>query len=835
MVKYRPLEIEPKWQKKWAQDGLYKAIDGSPKPKFYCLDMFPYPSGDGLHVGHFKGYTATDIISRYLRMKGYNVLHPIGWDAFGLPAENYAIKTGVHPAIVTQKAIAKIKKQIQAAGFSYDWSREINTTDPNYYRWTQWIFLRIFEMGLAYEAVVPINFCPSCKTGLANEEVVGGKCERCGHQVIRKDLRQWLLKITAYADRLLEDLEGLDWPESIIQMQKNWIGKSNGAIIEFSLEQLPLSIEVFTTRCDTLFGASYLVLAPEHQIIESLKPAVKNWPEVEKYVNFAKQKSDLERQEAKEKTGVRLEGLTAINPVNGAKLPVFVADYVLAHYGTGAIMAVPAHDKRDFEFAKAFNLPIIEVIKGEQVQLPYEGEGILVNSAQFTGLPSPKARLEIVKALEKQGKGRLAVSYKLRDWVFSRQRYWGEPIPLVFCPRCAQKIKSRPGEDAKEFSKGELLNPGWIAVPDKDLPVVLPKVASYKPTGTGESPLAGIKDWLETTCPKCGGPAKRESNTMPQWAGSCWYYLRYLDPQNRKAPFSPDKERYWMGAQQGGKGGVDWYVGGAEHAVLHLLYARFWHKVLYDLGLVSTLEPFAKLRNVGLVLAEGGVKMSKSKGNVVSPDEICQIYGADTLRVYELFMGPFNQSIAWDSSSVEGVYRFLGRVWQLVNESANNTGEVGKELATALNGLIKKVEEDIANMHFNTAIAAMMEFVNLAFKQKGQFSKNAALKFVLILAPFAPHLAEELWQILGQAYSIHQQSWPVYEESLLESAPITVVVQVNGKLRGKLAVKRGQSEEALKEAAFALEKVKKHLANQTVAKVIVVPDRLVNIVTGDER
>ncbi|MFA5747441.1 MAG: leucine--tRNA ligase, partial [Candidatus Paceibacterota bacterium] len=636
MENYNPQEIEPKWQKYWEGKGTNQAGDHSlsSKPKFYVLDMFPYPSGYGLHVGHFKGYVATDVTARAKRLMGNNVLYPMGWDAFGLPAENYAIKTGIRPEITTKENIANIKKQMKMAGLSYDWSREINTTDPDYYKWTQWIFLKLFEKGLAYEASMPINWCPSCKTGLANEEVVGGKCERCGAETEKKDLRQWVLKITAYADRLLEDLEGLDWPEKIIEMQRNWIGKSVGAEIKFKVKDADQEITVFTTRPDTLFGCTYMVLAPENPLIEKFKDRIVNYGEVEKYIGSAKQKMERDRiSETKDKTGVELKGLSALNPVNGREISVWVADYVLMHYGTGAVMAVPSHDSRDFEFAKKYGLQVIEVVRPEEeeVNLPYEGEGVLVNSEQFNGINSEAAKEKMIEWLAKRGAAEEKVHYKLRDWLFSRQRYWGEPIPLVHCPNC-----------------------GVVALPESELPLKLPEVEKYQPTGTGESPLAAINDWVNVKCPKCGGPAKRETNTMPQWAGSSWYYLRYIDPENKTSFAGKEKEKYWMP--------VDLYVGGAEHAVLHLLYARFWHKFLFDLGAVSTKEPFSKLRSIGLVLAEDGQKMSKSKGNVISPDSIVKEYGADALRVYELFMGPFEQAIAWSTQGVKGVRRFLDRI-----------------------------------------------------------------------------------------------------------------------------------------------------------------------------
>ena len=815
MKKYIPKEIEKKWQAKWEKEGLYRAPDESKKPKYYCLDMFPYPSGDGLHVGHFKGYCATDVISRYLRMKGYNVLHPMGWDAFGLPAENYAIKTGVHPRITTQKAIEKIKKQMQKAGFSYDWSREINTTDPAYYRWTQWIFLKLFEKGLAYEVEAPINWCPSCKTGLANEEVVAGKCERCETKVTKKNLRQWALKITKYADRLLEDLKDLDWPEFIKLMQENWISRSEGVEVDFKVKSYKDSLRVFTTRPDTLFGATFMVLAPEHELVDKITTPDQE-KEVEGYVKKTLAKSDLERVEEKVKTGV-FTGAYAVNPVNGQKIPIWIADYVLSNYGTGAIMAVPAHDERDWEFAKKYNLAIIEVISGGSVDKEtYIGEGKLVNSGQFSSLHSTEAIAKITSWLEKKGLGEKAVNYKLRDWLFSRQRYWGEPIPIVHCPKC-----------------------GAQAVEEKDLPIKLPDVKKYQPTGTGESPLASIPEFVNTKCPKCGGPAKRETNTMPQWAGSCWYYLRYCDTENNTKLVDSKIEKYWLASRSPkGVGGVDWYVGGAEHAVLHLLYARFWHKFLFDIGVVSEKEPFLKLRNVGLVLGEGGIKMSKSRGNVIAPDVIIKKYGADTLRLYELFMGPFDQSIAWDSKSIEGVNRFLYRVWDLVMTVVSNPTSpkasrdkqvTSLEMERLINKLIKKVEDDIAEMKFNTAIAKMMEFLNEAVGLKGETPVSVIKRFVQVLAPFAPHIAEELWQEIGKG-SVHQANWPIYDKKMLVEEKVAIPVQINGKVRDQITIDFGASDEEIAKMAKESERIKKYLSNKKIIKTIVVPNKLINFV-----
>jgi len=802
MKKYLPHEIEQKWQERWAKDGLYKTPDRSAKPKYYCLDMFPYPSGDGAHIGHFKGYCASDVISRYLRMKGYNVLHPMGWDAFGLPAENYAIKTSIHPAITTQKAIEKFKGQMQKTGFSYDWSREINTTDPEYYKWTQWIFLKLFEKGLAYEVEAPINWCPSCKTGLANEEVVAGKCERCETKVTKKNLRQWVLKITAYADRLLADLDDLDWPENIKLMQRNWIGRSEGAEVDFRIQDSEFRIRVFTTRPDTLFGATFMVLAPEHELVGKITTGDQR-KEVEDYIRKALEMSDLERTEEKVKTGV-FTGAYAINPVNDEKIPIWIADYVLSNYGTGAIMAVPAHDDRDFEFAKKFELPIVEVTSGGNIEKEaYIGDGKLVNSGEFDGLQSKEAIAKITVWLQKRDQGKKTVNYKLRDWLFSRQRYWGEPIPIVHCQKC-----------------------GTVAVDEKDLPIKLPEVEKYEPTGTGESPLASIDYFVNTKCPKCGEPAKRETNTMPQWAGSCWYYLRYCDTDNNIQIIDKKIEDYWLP--------VDWYIGGAEHAVLHLLYARFWHKFLYDIGVVSSKEPFLKLRNVGMVLGEGGIKMSKSKGNVIAPDPTIEKYGADTLRLYELFMGPFDQVIAWDPKSIEGVNRFLYRVWDLVIKAINNKQQAisdkNLKLERLINQLIKKVEDDITEMKFNTAIAKMMEFLNEVTGTKEKIPNSIIRRFVLVLAPFAPHMAEELWKEIGEKYSVHREDWPKYDQKLLVEKNITIPVQVNGRVRDQITIEFRASNKTVENKAKESERVKKYLSGKKIIKTIVVPNKLINFV-----
>lgn len=805
-MNYSTQKVEKKWQKIWEKSGTFKTSDKSKKPKFYCLDMFPYPSGDGLHVGHPRGYIATDIISRFMRFKGFNVLHPMGWDAFGLPAENYAIKTGINPEISTKKNIKRFKEQIKSIGLSYDWSREINTADPDYYKWTQWIFLLLYKKGLAYEAVLPINWCPSCKTGLANEEVVNGKCERCGAIVSKKNLRQWVLKITAYAERLLKDLEGLDWPEKIVTMQKNWIGKSDGADVDFKIDGIDEKIRIFTTRPDTLFGATFMVLSPEHPIVRKITTSDKK-TEVEKYQMETKKKSDLERTDlAKEKTGV-FTGSCAINPVNNEKIPIWIADYVLISYGYGAIMAVPAHDQRDFEFAKKYNLPVKMVISPNfprkdfpQLDNAYEKEGFLVDSREFTGKRSEKTKEEIIDWLNQKGLAKKAINYKLRDWIFSRQRYWGEPIPLIHCQKC-----------------------GIVPLSEKELPLKLPKIKDYKPTGTGESPLATIKSWVNTKCSKCSGFATRETNTMPQWAGSCWYFLRYTDPKNKKEIFEKKKEKYWLP--------VDLYIGGAEHAVLHLLYARFWHKFLYDLRIVSTKEPFIRLRNQGLILALDGQKMSKSRGNVINPDDIIKKYGADTLRLYEMFMGPFDDYIAWDVKGIEGCSRFLNRVWKFI--LSNKKNKIKKDTddnKRLLHKLIKKITEDIENLKFNTAVSAFMEFLNKLEEQDGKISKDFLKLFLVLLSPFAPHISEELRFRLNNKKSIFKESWPKYDQELVKDEIIILIIQVNGKVRDKIEVAVDISEEEAKILTSASKNVRKWTEGREIKKVIFVPGKLINIV-----
>lgn len=815
---YDHLKIESKWQKKWTSSKLYKSEENSSKPKYYVLDMFPYPSGDGLHVGHPKGYIATDIVSRMKRMQGYSVLHPMGMDAFGLPAENYAIKMKVNPKIGVAKNVIRFKEQLQILGLDYDWSREVNTTDPEYYRWTQWIFLQMFKKGLAYESYEPINWCPTCKTGLANEDVEDGKCERCGTVVEKKPMRQWVLKITDYAERLLNDLDAkkdvgndsnkllLNWPQSIVKSQKDWIGKSEGALITFKLEvakkDVKKSVDVFTTRPDTLFGVTYVVLAPENKLVGEFLNTISNKNEVEAYITRAKNATEIERSDAtKEKTGVELKGVTAVNPANGEKVPVWISDYVLADYGTGAVMAVPAHDDRDFAFAKKYKLAINEVISGGDIsKQAYTSSGLIVNSRQFNG----KSSDSILKDITSFVGGKWVTKYKLRDWVFSRQRYWGEPIPLVHCEKC-----------------------GVVPIPEKDLPVELPPVKSYEPTGTGESPLAAIDKWVNTKCPKCGGKAKRETNTMPQWAGSSWYYLRYMDPNNKKALVSLKNEKYWAP--------VDLYVGGAEHATRHLIYARFWHKFLYDIGVVSTIEPFIKLQNVGLIMGEDGRKMSKRFGNVVNPDEVVKTFGADTLRIYEMFMGPFDQQISWSTESMIGSRRFIEKVWKLamrvVSQSKQAVENTGPDVDRIINKAIKKVSDDILNLGFNTAISALMIAMNDL--EKMTVNRSQLELMLKLLAPFAPHMADELWNLLGNDRSIHISAWPAYDASLAMDSTARIGIQINGKLRASFEAdinKAKNDEEYMKSTALNHPDVQKWLAGQNIKKIIVVKGKLVSIV-----
>ncbi len=806
---YNPLAIEPKWQQYWEKNKTFKVQDDESKPKFYALDMFPYPSGAGLHVGHPEGYTATDIVSRYKRMRGYNVLHPMGWDAFGLPAEQHALDTGQHPRDITFRNIDNFRRQIKSLGFSYDWDREFSTTDPEYYKWTQWIFVQLYKKGLAYVDEVPVNWCPALGTVLANEEVIDGLSERGGHPVIRKPMRQWVLKITEYAERLLEDLEELDWSESIKDMQRNWIGKSTGAEVTFAIDGHGNdSLKVFTTRPDTLFGATYCVLAPEHELAARITTA-EQAQAVKDYQERAARKSDLERTDlAKEKTGV-FTGAYAINPVNGSKLPIWIADYVLAGYGTGAIMAVPGHDQRDWEFAKQFDLPILEVVQGGDVSKEaYAGDGAHVNSDFLNGLNNEQAIARMIEHLEANGKGQGKVTYRLRDWLFSRQRYWGEPIPILHLEDGTMKT-----------------------VPEDQLPLLLPEVDEIKPSGTGESPLANVTDWVNTVDPETGLKARRETNTMPQWAGSCWYYLRFIDPKNQDEICSKELQRKWLP--------VDLYIGGAEHAVLHLLYARFWHKVLYDLGVVETKEPFYKLVNQGMILGENMEKMSKSRGNVINPDEIVGEYGADTLRMYEMFMGPLEATKPWNTNGVEGTFRFLNRVWRLfvgedgqLSAKITEDGDAGSEaFKRTWHRTIKKVTEDYEALRFNTAISQLMIFVNEAYKTD-RLPKAAMENFVQMLSPIAPHLAEELWEKLGHTGTVTYEAWPVYDEAWTVDNEVEIVIQVNGKIADRATVAADADEAKMQELALGLAKVQEAMAGKTVRKVIAVKGKLVNIVVG---
>jgi len=803
-------EIERKWQRHWEEEQTFQAAGpgdpgfGPDKPKYYVLIEFPYPSGEGLHVGHPRSYTALDVVARKRRMEGYNVLYPIGWDAFGLPTENYAIKTGQHPRDVTIKNVANFRRQLKRIGFSFDWSREVDTTDPAYYKWTQWIFLRLFEKGLAYKAEIPINWCSSCKVGLANEEVVGGACERCGGTVVRRMRKQWMLRITAYAERLLADLDTVDYLEKIKMQQRNWIGRSTGAEVEFPVVGEPgCSMRIFTTRPDTLFGVTYMVLAPEHPLVGKLLPRCANAAEVRAYVEAAARKSDFERTEvAKEVTGVEIKGVRVLNPATRAEVPVWVADYVLISYGTGAIMAVPGHDERDWRFARKYGLPVVEVISGGNVAEAAFVEiekGMLVNSGPLNGLRPDQAIVKMTEIVERAGYGAASVQYKLRDWVFSRQRYWGEPIPVVDCPKC-----------------------GWTPLPESELPLMLPQVEQYQTSETGESPLALITDWVNTTCPKCGGPAKRETDTMPQWAGSSWYFLRYTDPQNDRALASRERLNYWTP--------VDWYNGGMEHTTLHLLYSRFWHKFLYDIGVVPTSEPYKRRTSHGLVLGENGEKMSKSRGNVVNPDEMVEKHGADAFRLYEMFMGAFDQPIPWSTSGLNGMSRFLYRVWELKDkvEADAPADEAAERL---LHQTIKQVGERVEAMKFNTAIAALMTLAN-QFGSQERIRKAHWQTFLTLLAPFAPHICEELWQTLGHDRSLAHEPWPRFDPAMLLEDEIEIPIQVNGKLRSKVRVPAGADREKVQEIALADERTQISLAGKPVRKVIFVPGRMVNIVTG---
>lgn len=800
-MRYDHKAIEPKWQKIWEDKGVFHAEDNSDKDKFYALIEFPYPSGQGLHVGHPRPYTALDIVSRKRRLQGYNVLYPIGWDAFGLPTENYAIKNHIHPRIVTQQNVARFKKQIQSLGISFDWSKEINTTDPEYYKWTQWIFLQLFKKGLAYKKEMSVNWCTSCKCVLANEEVVNGVCERCGSEVVHKVKSQWMLKITEYADRLIDDLDLVDYPERVKTQQKNWIGRSYGAEVDFKTSTGD-TLTVYTTRPDTLFGATYMVISPEHPMIEKWSGILNNIDAVREYQTAAAKKSDFERTEvAKDKTGVKLDGVTAINPVNGKEIPIFISDYVLVSYGTGAIMAVPAHDTRDWEFAKKFDLPIIEVVKGGEVEkeaFTNCSTGIMVNSDFLNGKTVEEAKKAITEFLTEKGIGHAKVNFKLRDWVFSRQRYWGEPIPIVHCDKC-----------------------GYVPVPEDQLPLTLPNVESYEPTESGESPLANMTDWVETTCPHCGGKAHRETDTMPQWAGSSWYFLRYIDPHNKEALASNEAIKYWMP--------VNWYNGGMEHTTLHLLYSRFWYKFLYDIGVVPNPEPYAKRTSHGMILGSNGEKMSKSRGNVVNPDEVVDEYGADTMRLYEMFIGDFEKSAPWNPQSIKGCRRFIERYWNL-QDILTDDDNLRPELESSFHKTIKKVGYDIENIKFNTAIAALMALIN-DITATGSITKKELEIFTILLNPFAPHVTEEVWQQskLGEGI-VAQAQWPSYDEAKCKDDTIEIVVQVNGKVKAKLTVEADIDKDAALAQAKSNEKIAPLIDGKNIIKEIYVPGKLVNIV-----
>lgn len=796
---YNHREVEQKWQKVWDDEKAFKTSEDYSKPKYYALVEFPYPSGQGLHVGHPRPYTALDIVARKRRMQGYNVLYPMGWDAFGLPTENYAIKNHVHPRIVTENNVKHFKNQLHALGYSFDWDREVNTTDPDYYKWTQWIFLKLFKEGLAYKSEMPINWCTSCKVGLANEEVVNGVCERCGSEVVRKVKSQWMLKITEYADKLIEGLDTVDYIEKVKVSQKNWIGKSTGAEVDFSIKGKEDKLRIYTTRCDTLFGATYMVMSPEHPLIDKYKDELKNWDEICAYREQAARKSDFERAElAKDKTGVKLEGMSAVNPVNEKEIPIFISDYVLMSYGTGAIMAVPAHDERDWDFAKKFGLPIIEVVAGgknvqEEVYTDV-ATGILCNSDFLNGLHVAEAKEKMIAFLEEKGIGTAKTNFKLRDWVFSRQRYWGEPIPIVHCEKC-----------------------GYVPLNESELPLELPEVESYMPTDNGESPLAAMTDWVNTTCPCCGGPAKRETDTMPQWAGSSWYFLRYTDPENKEALASKEALDYWMP--------VDWYNGGMEHTTLHLLYSRFWHKFLYDQKVVPCPEPYAKRTSHGMILGSNGEKMSKSRGNIVNPDDIVREYGADTLRTYEMFIGAFDLSASWSEDGVKGCRRFLERVWKLQSIMTEENG-YSKDLETKMHQTIKKVSGDFENLKYNTAIAAMMALIN-EFYKKNSVTRDEYRTLLVLLNPVAPHITEELWQSAGFEGRLYQTEWPEYEEAKTVEADVEIAVQINGKTRATLMIGKDDPKEEV------ILKAKECVADKltgTVVKEIYVPGRIVNIV-----
>ena len=799
---YNHKVVEKKWQKVWDDEKAFAATNDYSKPKYYALVEFPYPSGQGLHVGHPRPYTALDIVARKRRMQGYNVLYPMGWDAFGLPTENYAIKNKIHPKIVTENNVKHFKEQLHSLGYSFDWDREINTTDPNYYKWTQWIFLKLFKAGLAYKKEMPINWCTSCKVGLANEEVVNGVCERCGAPVVRKVKSEWMLKITEYADKLIEGLNDVDYIERVKVSQKNWIGRSTGAEVDFQIKDTEDKLRIYTTRCDTLFGVTYMVVSPEHPYLDKYKDQIKNWDEILAYREQASRKSDFERAElAKDKTGVAIDGLTAINPVNGKEVPIWVSDYVLMSYGTGAIMAVPAHDERDWGFAKKFNLPIIQVVakNGEEVDVNEVAftdvaTGVLINSDFLNGLEVKDAKEKMISFLEEKGIGQAKTNYKLRDWVFSRQRYWGEPIPIVHCDKC-----------------------GYVPIDESELPLLLPEVESYMPTDNGESPLAAMTDWVNTTCPCCGGPAKRETDTMPQWAGSSWYFLRYTDPHNDKALASPEALKYWLP--------VDWYNGGMEHTTLHLLYSRFWHKFLYDQGVVPTPEPYQKRTSHGMILGENGEKMSKSRGNVVNPDDIVNENGADTLRTYEMFIGAFDLAASWSEDGVKGCRRFLDRVWKLQDLMTEEEG-YSKDLETKMHQTIKKVSNDFENLKYNTAIAAMMAILN-DFYKKGSITKGELKTLIILLNPVAPHITEEMWQAIGCEGRVYQQTWPEYDEAKTVESSVEIAVQINGKVKGTLGIQKDDPKDEV------IAKAKEAIADKltgNIVKEIYVPGRLVNIV-----
>ena len=799
---YNHKVVEGKWQKVWDDNKAFAATDDYSKPKYYALVEFPYPSGQGLHVGHPRPYTALDIVARKRRMQGYNVLYPMGWDAFGLPTENYAIKNKIHPKEVTKTNVARFKNQLHSLGYSFDWDREINTTDPEYYKWTQWIFLKLFKAGLAYKKEMPINWCTSCKVGLANEEVVNGVCERCGSEVVRTVKSEWMLKITDYADKLIEGLDGVDYIERVKVSQKNWIGRSTGAEVDFSVKGKEDKLRIYTTRCDTLFGVTYMVVSPEHPILDKYKDEIGNWSDIEAYREQAAKKSDFERSElAKDKTGVCIDGLTAINPVNGKEIPIYVSDYVLMSYGTGAIMAVPAHDDRDWEFAKKFGLPLIQVVAkdGEEVDINEAAftdvaTGVLINSDFLNGLEVKDAKEKMIKFLEEKGIGQAKTNYKLRDWVFSRQRYWGEPIPIVHCDKC-----------------------GYVPIDESQLPLLLPEVDSYMPTDNGESPLAAMTDWVNTTCPCCGGPAKRETDTMPQWAGSSWYFLRYTDPHNTEALASKEALKYWLP--------VDWYNGGMEHTTLHLLYSRFWHKFLYDQGVVPTSEPYQKRTSHGMILGENGEKMSKSRGNVVNPDDIVDVYGADTLRTYEMFIGAFDLAASWSEDGVKGCRRFLDRVWKLQDSVTDEKG-YSKDMETKMHQVIKKVSNDFENLKYNTAIAAMMALLN-DFYKKESVTADEFKTLLILLNPVAPHITEELWSVKNYGGYVYQQTWPEFDETKTVESTVEIAVQINGKTKATLAIgKEDPKDEVITKAKEAI--ADKLTGN--VIKEIYVPGRIVNIV-----